>query len=59
MTGETVLYLSEGFTVGIEDGAGNPLDEDLLKRLFDATGQLDESFEHENIHVQSFEQATC
>lgn len=56
MTGETVLYLSEGFTVGIEDGAGNPLDEELLKRLFDATGQLDESFEHENIHVQSFEQ---
>ena len=33
----------------------NPLDEELLKRLFDATGQLDETFEHDNIHLQSFE----
>ncbi|MGW4912359.1 (3R)-3-[(carboxymethyl)amino]fatty acid oxygenase/decarboxylase [Streptomyces sp. NPDC004270] len=55
MTGETVLYLSEGFTVGIEDGDGKPLDEELLKRLFEATGQLDETFEHGNIHLQSFE----
>ncbi|MDT6983476.1 TauD/TfdA dioxygenase family protein [Streptomyces lusitanus] len=55
MTGETVLYLSEGFTVGIEDADGNPLDEDLLKRLFEATGQLDETFAHEGIHLQSFE----
>ncbi|WP_405818649.1 TauD/TfdA family dioxygenase [Streptomyces sp. NBC_01390] len=55
MTGETVLYISEGFTVGIEDADGNPLDDELLKRLFDVTGQLDENFEHENIHLQSFE----
>ncbi|MFH8462873.1 TauD/TfdA dioxygenase family protein [Streptomyces sp. NPDC017991] len=55
MTGETVLYLSEGFTVGIEDRAGKPLDEELLKRLFEATGQLDETFEHDNIHLQNFE----
>ncbi|MFB7933896.1 (3R)-3-[(carboxymethyl)amino]fatty acid oxygenase/decarboxylase [Streptomyces sp. NPDC056039] len=55
MTGETVLYISEGFTVGIEDEGGRPLDEELLKRLFDATGQLDEAFEHENIHLQGFE----
>ncbi|MEV7977588.1 TauD/TfdA family dioxygenase [Streptomyces sp. NPDC086519] len=54
MTGETVLYISEGFTVGIEDADGNPLDEELLKRLFEATGQLDETFEHGNIHLQSF-----
>ncbi|MFI6350388.1 TauD/TfdA dioxygenase family protein [Streptomyces sp. NPDC050560] len=53
MTGETVLYLSEGFTVGIEDGAGDELDGDLLRRLFEATGQLDDTFEHENVHLLS------
>ncbi|MEU5846866.1 (3R)-3-[(carboxymethyl)amino]fatty acid oxygenase/decarboxylase [Saccharopolyspora shandongensis] len=55
MTGETVLYISEGFTVGIEDAEGGELDGDLLKRLFEATGQLDEDLEHENIHLQEFE----
>jgi taurine dioxygenase len=55
LTGETVLYISEGFTVGIEDADGNPLDDELLKRLFDVTGQLDDTFEHDNIHLQSFE----
>lgn len=56
LTGETVLYISEGFTVGIEDANGTPLDEELLGRLFEATGQLDDTFEHDNIHLQSFEQ---
>ncbi|MFF8732439.1 TauD/TfdA dioxygenase family protein [Streptomyces sp. NPDC015171] len=56
LTGETILYISEGFTVGIEDADGEPLDEDLLKRLFEATGQLDDTFEHDNIHLQGFEQ---
>ncbi|MEV5205264.1 TauD/TfdA family dioxygenase [Streptomyces sp. NPDC053720] len=55
MTGEKVLYLSEGFTFAIEDAEGKRLDEELLRRLFEATGQLDRSFEHENIHLQSFE----
>ncbi|WP_251092268.1 TauD/TfdA family dioxygenase [Streptomyces sp. Caat 7-52] len=56
LTGETVLYISEGFTVGIEDADGEPLDDGLLHRLFEATGQLDDTFEHDNIHLQSFEQ---
>ena len=56
MTGETVLYISEGFTVGIEDADGTPLDPDLLHRLFEATGQLDDTFAHGNIHLQTFEQ---
>ncbi|MFF3942109.1 (3R)-3-[(carboxymethyl)amino]fatty acid oxygenase/decarboxylase [Streptomyces phaeofaciens] len=56
MTGETVLYISEGFTVGIEDANGTPLDPDLLRRLFEATGQLDDTFAHGNIHLQTFEQ---
>lgn len=55
-TGETVLYLSEGFTVGLEDANGVPLDEALLRRLFEATGQLDDEFTHPGIHLQSFEQ---
>jgi taurine dioxygenase len=56
LTGETVLYISEGFTVGIEDADGEPLDGELLGRLLQATGQLDHTFEHDNIHLQSFEQ---
>ena len=56
MTGETVLYVSEGFTVGIEDAEGKTLDTDVLHRLFEVTGQLDESFGHGNIHLQGFEQ---
>ncbi|WP_340559142.1 (3R)-3-[(carboxymethyl)amino]fatty acid oxygenase/decarboxylase [Streptomyces sp. GSL17-111] len=55
MTGETVLYLSEGFTVGIEDEDGKPLDDLLLDRLYEATGQRDDTYRHENIHLQSFE----
>lgn len=55
MTDEKVLYLSEGFTVGIEDEKGEPLGESLLQRLFEATGQLDRDFGHENIHLQTFE----
>ena len=55
MTGETVLYISEGFTIGMEDGDGKPLESDLLQRLFEATGQLDDTFDHPNIHLQTFE----
>lgn len=54
-TGESVLYISEGFTVGLEDENGKERDGDLLHRLLDATGQYDTSFEHENIHLQRFE----
>ncbi|MFJ8232995.1 TauD/TfdA dioxygenase family protein [Streptomyces sp. NPDC094448] len=55
MTGETILYNSEGFTVGMQDEHGRPLETDLLDRLFEATGQLDDDFEHANIHLQTFE----
>jgi alpha-ketoglutarate-dependent taurine dioxygenase len=53
MTGETVLYISEGFTVEVEDEDGKPLQTDLLHELFEATGQLDGAFTHENIHLQT------
>lgn len=55
MTGETVLYISEGFTLGLQDEEGKPLETDLLHRLFTATGQLDDDFTHPNIHLQTFE----
>ena len=53
-TGETVLYVSEGFTVSIRDGEDREQRE-LLRELLATTGQLDNTFEHENIHLQTFE----
>jgi alpha-ketoglutarate-dependent taurine dioxygenase len=54
-TGETVLYISEGFTCALEAEDGTPLDPAVLQELFEATGQMDTSFTHENIHLQPFE----
>jgi alpha-ketoglutarate-dependent taurine dioxygenase len=54
VTGETVLYLSEGLTVGIEDAGGGPTNG-LLEKLLEATGQLDLTFAHDNIHLQTFD----
>jgi taurine dioxygenase len=51
---ETVLYISEGFTTSIRDGEGREQPE-LLRELLAATGQLDSTFEHEAIHLQTFE----
>lgn len=53
-TGETVLYVSEGFTLSVRDADGNDR-PDLLHDLLEATGQLDPTYEHENIHLQTFE----
>jgi taurine dioxygenase len=53
-TGETVLYVSEGFTMSVQDAEGNER-PDLLNELLEATGQLDRTYEHENIHLQTFE----
>ncbi len=55
VTGEPTLYVSEGFTESIHDAAGNELDGELLRRVLEATGQLDTTFTHENIHLQTFE----
>ncbi|HEX6360898.1 TauD/TfdA dioxygenase family protein [Actinophytocola sp.] len=53
-TGETVLHLSEGFTTSVQDagGADRP---DLLARLLEVTGQLDRTYQHDNVHLQTFE----
>jgi taurine dioxygenase len=54
-TGESILYISEGFTVGLVDADGKELDGDLLQRLLEATGQRDTTFTHEHIHLQRFD----
>lgn len=54
-TGETVLYLNAGFADKIQDANGNALEDGLLRSLLEATGQLDTTFTHENIHLQTFE----
>ncbi len=54
-TGESILYISEGLTVGLVDENGNTLDGGVLHDLLEATGQLDPTFQHENIHLQRFD----
>ncbi|WP_378733442.1 TauD/TfdA dioxygenase family protein [Nocardia brasiliensis] len=53
-TGEPVVYVSEGLTTSITtaDGTDRP---DLLHELLTATGQLDDTFEHPAIRLQTFE----
>jgi alpha-ketoglutarate-dependent taurine dioxygenase len=55
VTGETVLQVSEGFTMALRepDGMDRP---DLLAALLEATGQLDPTYRHANIHLRTFEQ---
>lgn len=55
VTGETVLYISEGFTCSLERADGTLLDDSVLQELFAMTGQMDMTFSHENIHLQTFE----
>ncbi|HEV7651001.1 MAG TPA: TauD/TfdA family dioxygenase [Actinophytocola sp.] len=53
-TDETILYVSEGFTLSVQDEDGNDR-ADLLAELLAAVGQTDRGYEHENIHLQTFE----
>ncbi|MBA0049951.1 TauD/TfdA family dioxygenase [Streptomyces sp. AJS327] len=55
VTGESVLYISEAVTYRLEDAEGNPVREKLLDELFEACGQADTTFEHDNIHLQTFD----
>lgn len=56
VTGEQVLYLSEGFAYALEDADGTRLDDAVLPELLTRTGQLDTTFTHENIHLQTFDE---
>lgn len=56
VTGEPTLYISEAGTYRIDDRNGNELpgSAGILRTLFEAIGQLDNDFCHENIHLQTF-----
>ena len=54
-TGESILYISEGFTVALTDEHGKDLDDGLLHELLSATGQCDDTFSHPGIHLQRFD----
>lgn len=54
ITGETVLYINEGFTYALEDAEGNTLDESILQELFEYTAQLDMRFNSPLVHLQAF-----
>lgn len=54
-TGESILYISEGFTVALTDEHGKNLDDGLLRELLGATGQYDDTFKHPGIHLQRFD----
>lgn len=56
VTGGTVLYVSEGFTCALDDSQGKPLESRLVGELLEASGQYDMKFEHENIHLQTYEE---
>jgi hypothetical protein len=56
VTGETVLYITEGFTYAIEAADGTETNPALLRELLEATGQLDETFTHPDIYLQTFEE---
>lgn len=51
VTGESILFISEGFTVELH-GSERP---GLLEELFEATGQRDPEFTHPNIYRHAYE----
>ena len=55
-TGEQILYISEALCHGLLDQENTPLDPQLLDQLLEATGQRDNTFTHDNIHLQTFEE---
>ncbi|KUJ69111.1 taurine catabolism dioxygenase [Streptomyces albus subsp. albus] len=55
VTGEQVLYISEAVTYQLQNAEGNVLRDGLLTDLLEACGQSDTTFEHENIHLQTFD----
>ncbi|WP_442792044.1 (3R)-3-[(carboxymethyl)amino]fatty acid oxygenase/decarboxylase [Micromonospora sp. NBC_01796] len=54
VTGEEVLYLSQGLACELLDEDGRRVEDGLLDRLLAASGQLDTTFTHPNIHTQTF-----
>jgi taurine dioxygenase len=58
VTGEKILYISQGFTqslTGVE-GLDNTASQALLQQLLAVSGQLDAEFKHELIELLPIEQ---
>ena len=55
VTGETILYITEGFTFQINDYDGNPLDQNILRDLLTYSGQMDQDFKHPLIEHHGFD----
>lgn len=53
-TGEDVLYMSEGFADYLVSPSGERLDDSVVRDLLRESGQLDMTFTHPNIHLQTF-----
>ncbi|WP_327414071.1 (3R)-3-[(carboxymethyl)amino]fatty acid oxygenase/decarboxylase [Streptomyces sp. NBC_01233] len=56
VTGEEILYISAAVVQDLIDADDRPLEDGLLQQLLAQTGQFDTTFEHENIHLQTFEE---
>ncbi|MGA9870909.1 MAG: TauD/TfdA family dioxygenase [Rhodococcus sp. (in: high G+C Gram-positive bacteria)] len=55
VTGESILYVTEAFTYAIENTLGEALPTATIDSLLQASGQLDSTFTHENIFLQTYE----
>jgi alpha-ketoglutarate-dependent taurine dioxygenase len=55
VTGQEILFVSEGLTYALETPDGEEMPPRLLKSLFEATGQLDATHSHPNIHLQTYD----
>ncbi|MDZ7915055.1 MAG: TauD/TfdA family dioxygenase [Rhodococcus sp. (in: high G+C Gram-positive bacteria)] len=55
VTGESILYVTEAFTYAMEGRGGDALPKELLTELLEASGQLDLTFTHPNIFLQTYE----
>ncbi len=55
VTGADILYVSAGFASHLIDADGTNLGDTLLNTLLESSGQLDETFTHPSIHLQTFE----
>lgn len=55
ISGETILYITEGFTYQIDDAQGKTLDKSILQSLLAHSGQLDQSYKYPLIEHHTFE----
>jgi taurine dioxygenase len=56
ITGEKILYISEGFTMGVNPTEKVPNPDQLLQQLLQDTGQLDDTYQHPNIKLLNIEE---